>query len=56
MKNIGTGGTPAIAKIETRAITLKDGRLVNDCNEFKNTIPFKLKFNITKTKFKKDNK
>lgn len=56
IKNIGTGGTPAMAKIDTRANTRKVGKLVSDWREVKKTIPFKLKFNIIRTKFKKESK
>lgn len=56
IKNIGTGGTPAIAKIETKETTRKVGKLVKDWSEFKKTILFRLKFSITRTRFKNDNK
>ncbi len=54
IKNIGTGGTPAIAKIETRANTLIELTVVIACNELKNTTFLRLKFNRIKTKFKKE--
>ena len=54
IKNMGTGGTPAIAKIEIKANTLIELTVVIACNELKNTTFLRLKFNKIKTKFKKE--